>query len=181
MPYRNGQQGMGSGLQPINVKSYISLHPDTKPKDPSWSESATHSCQLRNQRHSLGCGAQRGSQSHPSGCTLEVGRGQRHTIDAVPDHCSFQARLWMHCVWHSIQYQFTTTWQHPQRWANTGTRGILHQPSLQYVHGGQRSSFGGASVEAVHELLSENSCLHWQPSTSCATWIWPKHKRSVSS
>ena len=31
---------------------------------------------------------QGGSQSHPSGCTLEVGRGQRHPADAVPDHCS---------------------------------------------------------------------------------------------
>ena len=62
----------------------------------------------------------------------------------------------------------------------TGTRGILHQPSLQYVHGGQRSSFGGTSVEVAHELLSENSCLHWQPSTSWTTWIWPNHKRSVS-
>ena len=124
---------------------------------------------------------QGGSQSHPSCCTLEVGRGQRHTADAVPDHCSFQARLWMYCVWHSIQYQFRTTWQHPQCWAKTGTPGILHQPSLQYVHGGQRSSFGGTSVEVVHELISENSCLHWQPSTSCTTWIWTNHKRSVSS
>ena len=124
---------------------------------------------------------QGGSQSNPSGCTLEVGRGQRHTADAVPDHCSFQAWLRMYCVWHSIQYQFTTTWQHPQRWAKTGTRGILHKPSLQYVHRGQRSSFGGTSVEVVHELLPENSCLHWQPSTSCTTWIWPNHKRSVSS
>ena len=124
---------------------------------------------------------QGGSQSHPSGSTLEVGRGQRYTTDAVPDHCSFQARLWMYCVWHSIQYQFTTTWQHPQHWAKTGTRGFLHQPSLQYVHRGQRSSFGGTSVEAVHELLSENSCLHWQPCTSCATWIWSNHKRSVFS
>ena len=103
---------------------------------------------------------QGGSQSHPSGCTLEVGRGQRHTADAVPDHCSFQAWLQMYCVWHSFQYQFTTTWQYPQRWAKTGTRGILHQPSLQYVHGGQRISFGGTSVEVVHELLPENSCLH---------------------
>ena len=94
---------------------------------------------------------------------------QRHTADAVPNHCSFQAWSRMYCVWHSIQYQFTTTWQHPQRWAKTGTRGILLQPSLQYVHGGQRSSFGGTSVEVVHELLSENSCLHWQPSTSCTT------------
>ena len=98
--------------------------------------------------------------------------------DALPDHCSFKAGLWMYCVWHSIQYQFTTTWQHPQRWAKTGTRGISHKPSLQYVHGGQRSSYGGTSVEVVHELLSENSCLHWQPSTSCTTWVWPDHKRS---
>ena len=50
----------------------------------------------------------------------------------------------------------TNSWQHPKCWAKTGTRGILQQPSLQYVHGGQRSSFGGTSVEAVHELLSEN-------------------------
>ena len=120
------------------------------------------------------------TQSHPSGCTLEVGRGQRHTVDAVPGHCSFQARLQMYCVWHSIQYQFPTTWQHPQRWAKTGTRGILHQSSLQYVHGGQRSSFGGTSVEVVHELLYEN-CLHWQPGISCTTWIWLNYKRSVSS
>ena len=41
-----------------------------------------------------------------------------------------------------------------------------HQPSLQYVHGGQPTSFGGTSVEAVHELLSENPRLHWQPITS---------------
>ena len=52
---------------------------------------------------------QGGSQSQPSGCTLEVGRGQRHPADAVLDHCSSKARLWMYCVWHSIQYQFTTT------------------------------------------------------------------------
>ena len=41
MPYRNGQQGMGSGLQPINVKLYISLHPDTKSRDPPQSGSVT--------------------------------------------------------------------------------------------------------------------------------------------
>ena len=87
-----------------------------------------------------------------------MGRGQRHTTDVVPDHCSPQATLWTYCVWHSTPYQFTTTWQHPQRWTKTGTRSILHQPSFQYVHRGQRSSSGGTSVEAVHELLSENSC-----------------------
>ena len=50
-----------------------------------------------------------------------MGRGQRHTTDAVLDHCSLQARLWMYCVWHSIAYQYTTTWEHPQRWTKTGT------------------------------------------------------------
>ena len=30
--------------------------------------------------------------------------GDRDTTDAVPDHCSFQTRLWMYCVWHSIQF-----------------------------------------------------------------------------
>ena len=94
---------------------------------------------------------------------------------------SFPARLWMYCVWHSIQYQSTTTQQHPQRCTKTGTQGIVHQPSLQYVHGEQRGSFGRMSVEAVHALLSENSCQHWQPSTSSTTWIWPNYKRSVSS
>ena len=43
----------------------------------------------------------------------------------------------------------------------------LHQPSVQPVHRGQRSSFGGTSVKAVHALLCENSCLHWQSGTSC--------------
>ena len=43
-----------------------------------------------------------------------------------------------------------------------------------------RNSFGGKAVEAVHALLSKDLCLHWQPSTSCPTWIWPNHKRSVS-
>ena len=123
---------------------------------------------------------QGGHQSHPSGCTLEMGRGQRHTTDALPDDCSFKARLQMYCVWHSIKCQSKTTGQHPQCWTETGTWSILHQPSLQHVHWGQRNSFGGKGVEAVHALLSEDSCLHWQHSISCPTWIWPNHKRSVS-
>ena len=48
---------------------------------------------------------QGGSQSHLGGCTLELGRGQRHSTDAVPDYCSFQEELWMYCVWHIIQYR----------------------------------------------------------------------------
>ena len=51
-------------------------------------------------------------QSHPSGCT--VGMGQRHTSDAVPNHCSFQTRLQTYRVWHSMKYKPTTTKQHPQ-------------------------------------------------------------------
>ena len=35
--------------------------------------------------------------------------------------------------------------------------------------------FGGTSVKAVHALLRENSCLHWQSSTSCPAWIRPNH------
>ena len=52
---------------------------------------------------------------------------------------------------------------------------ILYQPSVQPVHRGQRSSFGGTSVKAVHALLCENSCLHWQSRTSRPAWIWRNH------
>ena len=38
--------------------------------------------------------------------------GERDTLDAVPCHCSFQVWLWLHCVWHSIKHQPTTTGQH---------------------------------------------------------------------
>ena len=99
MPYRNGQQGMGSGLQPINVKLYISLHSDTKPRDPppppchnqdQWHTSASWEINkipwavvgftplLQRAHQCTKDSAQGGSQSHPSGCALEVGRGQRH-------------------------------------------------------------------------------------------------------
>ena len=74
---------------------------------------------------------QGGSQPHVSGYSLEVGRGQRHTSDAVPSHCTLQAGLWLHCVWHSIEHQSTTTGQHPQHWIKTGIGSVLHQPSLQ--------------------------------------------------
>ena len=53
---------------------------------------------------------------------------------------------------------------------------ILHRPSVQPVHRGRRSNFGGTSVKAVHALLCENSCLHWQSSTSCPAWIRPNHQ-----
>ena len=36
---------------------------------------------------------------------------------------------------------------------------------------GQWNSFGGTSVKAIQALLSENSCMHWQSSTSCHAWI----------
>ena len=125
MPYRNGQQGMDSGLQPINVKLYISLHPDTKPRDrpppppppPTHTHTQLGSVTLLPVEEStkflgLWWDSHLSFKEHISAlktCTLEVGRGQRHTADAVPDHCSFQVRLWMYRVWHSIQYQFMTT------------------------------------------------------------------------
>ena len=60
-----------------------------------------------------------GPKSHPSDCTLEVGRGQRHPPDALSDHCLLQAEVWMCSIWHSIQYQPTTTGQHPQHCINS--------------------------------------------------------------
>ena len=56
---------------------------------------------------------QGGFQPHPSGCSFEVRRRQRHTFDAVSGHCSLQAGLWLLCVWHSVEHRFTTTGQHP--------------------------------------------------------------------
>ena len=82
----------------------------------------------------------------------------------------------MHCVWDSIKFQPTTTGQHLQHWIKISIWSPLHQPSLQYLHGGQRNSFDGTSVEAVHALLSENSCLLRQPGTWCPTWIYPSHR-----
>ena len=52
----------------------------------------------------------RGSKPHLSGRSLEVGRGQRHTSDAVLGHCSLQAGLWLHCAWNN-EHQSVTTGQ----------------------------------------------------------------------
>ena len=60
-------------------------------------------------------------------------------------------------------------------WIETGIGSFLYQSNLQPVHRGQWNSFGGTSVEAIHALLSENSCLRWQPSIPCLAWIWPNH------
>ena len=101
--------------------------------------------------------------------------GDRHHFDAVPGHCTLQAGLRLHCVWHSIEYQFTTTGQHSQLWIETGIGSVLYQPSLQPVHRGQWNCPGGTSVKVIHTLLFENSCLCWQSSTSCPAWILPNH------
>ena len=62
MPYRNGRQGMVSGLQPTSGKSYISLHPslELKRPPPLWGLE-THSCRWRSPRSSLDCGGTRTS------------------------------------------------------------------------------------------------------------------------
>ena len=108
-----------------------------------------------------------------------MGRGPRHTVDAVLGHCSLQAGLWLCRVWHSIKHQPATIGQHPQHWIKTGAWSILHQPSLQFVCWDQWSSFVGTSAKAVHELLSQNTCLHWKSGTSCSARIRPNHQRSV--
>ena len=61
MPYRNGRQGMASGLQPTSAKSYISLHHDLGLRDPTLWGLETHFCQWRSPRNSLGCGGTRTS------------------------------------------------------------------------------------------------------------------------
>ena len=114
MSYMSGQQGMVVFSQPIIVKLRISLHPNPNLRDPPQSRSATHSCSSGIRKNPCGVVllALLLQEAHqytkypalidpkppPSVCTLEVGSGQRHTTDAVPDYCSFQARLRMHCV-----------------------------------------------------------------------------------
>ena len=101
------------------------------------------------------------SQPHPSGCSFEVGRS-RHTSDAIPGHWVPQAGLWLHCVWLSIKHWSTTTGHHLYFGIETGIGSILHQPSVQPVHRGQRSSVGGTSVKAVHALyyLKTHTCIN---------------------
>ena len=103
--------------------------------------------------------------------------GQRHTLDAVPGHCTLQAELYLPFVWHSMKYNLMDIIH------SSGLRmafgSVLYQPNLQPVHRGLRNSFGRTSVKAIHSLLSENWCLCWQSSTSCPAWIWLNHYRSV--
>ena len=65
--------------------------------------------------------------------------------------------------------------QHAVSWMGYEELKKYYQPSVQPIHRGQWSSFGGTSVKAVHALLCENSCLHWQSGTSCPAWIRPNH------
>ena len=122
---------------------------------------------------------QGGPESPSCGCALEVRRGPRHTVDAVLGHCSLQAGLWLCRVWRSIKHQPATTGLHPQHWIKTGALSILHQPSLQFVCWDQWSSLEGTPAKAVHELLSQNTCLHWKSGTSCPARIRPNQQRSV--
>ena len=61
MPYMNGRQGMVSGLQPTSEKSYTSLHPGLRLRDPPLWGLETHFCRWRSPRSSLGCGGTRTS------------------------------------------------------------------------------------------------------------------------
>ena len=60
-PYRNGRQGMASGLQPTSAKSYISLHHGLGLRDPRLWGLEPHFCQWRSPQSSLGCGGTRTS------------------------------------------------------------------------------------------------------------------------
>ena len=48
-----------------------------------------------------GCGAGGGGGG---GGGWGVWVGDRDTTDALPNDCSFKARLWMYCVWQSMKY-----------------------------------------------------------------------------
>ena len=88
MPHRYRKQGMDSGLQPINVRLYISLHPDTNPETPhnqdQWHIPASWGINkspwavvgfaplLQRAHQCTKDSVQRGSQSHASGCTLQA-------------------------------------------------------------------------------------------------------------
>ena len=192
MPNRNGQQGMVSGLQPINVKftCYCTLtqSPETLHDQDQWHTPASWGINeiplvvvgvaalFQGAHQRTKDSVQRGSQYHPSGFTIEVER-DRDTI-LILYRTIVRSKVNYLCIVYGTASNNNVR---QLTGATTLARGILHQPSLQYVHGGQRTSIGGMSAETVHALLSENSCLHWQPSTSCATWIWASHTRSVSS
>ena len=98
---------------------------------------------------------QRGPQSHPSGCTHEVGSGQKHFPDALPGHCSLKDGLWLFCIWHSVEHPPESVGQHPLGCIKTGTWSVLRQPTLQFVHRGQWSSSGGTVVKDLHAWLSK--------------------------
>ena len=181
---------MVSGVPPTSVKSYISLHPGLGLRDPPlWGLETLLPVEESTKFLGLWWDSHLSFKKHISALktqckeALNLTRvvahlkwgGDRDTLDAVPCHCSFQVRPWLHCVWHSIKHQPSTTGQHPLLWTETGIGSILHQPSVLPVHRGQWSSFGGTSVKAVHALLCENLCLHWQSGTSCPAWIRPDH------
>ena len=117
---------------------------------------------------------QGGSQPHLNGCSFEVGRRQTHfwccTRPLFTASWTTVALCMAQC--QTLTYNNWTA-SITLDWDCIGS--ILHQPSVQPIHRGQWSSFWGVSVKAVHALLSENSCLHQQSSTSCPAWIWPNN------
>ena len=112
---------------------------------------------------------QEGPWFHPCACTLEWWE-DKDTLLML--YWTIDWKIPGAFVWHYLRHQPTATGKHSQHLIKTGTWNVLPQSSLQHVHWGHWSSCGGTSVEALHALLSENSCLRWQSST-CPTWIWP--------
>ena len=81
---------------------------------------------------------QGGPWPHHSGCTLEVGRGQRHSPDAVQGHCLIQARLQMYIVY--------------------GTASNTDQRQLDSIHNaGVRLALGAFCTSPVSSMYTEAS------------------------
>ena len=184
---------MASGLQPTSAKSYISLHPGLGLRDPPLWGLETHFCRWKSPRSSLGCGGTRTShlnEKHIS--VLKTQCNEALNLIRVVAHLKWGGdrdtllMLYRAIVRSKFDYGcivYGTA-------SNTNLRQLdsIHNSGLRLALGafctspvsslytrGQRSSFGGTSAKAVHALLCENSCLHWQSSTSCPAWIRPNH------
>ena len=80
MQYRDGRQAKVLSLHPTSVKSYMSLQPDPKFKDPLWSGLVTHLCQSRSQQSSSVCG---GTRSIPSRSTSVCERQCKEALNLI--------------------------------------------------------------------------------------------------
>ena len=103
---------------------------------------------------------QGGSEPHPSGHILEVGRRQKNTSDALLGHCLHQTGLLLHCVWHSVDNQSTTTEQHPKLRVTLCMN--VTEPLEMYMspgHMGKGTAAIGLKIEVVMAFAEINAKL----------------------